>query len=214
MYETLITLFNTPVYWGGQMAMDADVDAAAFQRLWDATELPRTLGKLTLEEALRSVLAQLHCDSKEVLNLLVQKRVAAKEACFAHMHEEILPLLDRLRARGMRVGLISNCFSEEACAIRGSVLFPYFDAVCLSCEQGVQKPDPAIFQICVEKLGVRPDECLYVGDGGSRELEAARALGMQTAQAAWYLKEGAPQPTGRLQGFRQLETPLDVFRLL
>ena len=64
------------------------------------------------------------------------------------------------------VGLISNCFSEEAAVIRRSVLYPYFDAPLLSWEEGLQKPDETIFRRCVERLGTSPDECLYVGDGG------------------------------------------------
>ena len=48
-----------------------------------------------------------------------------------------------------------------------------FDAVCLSFDEGIQKPDPAIFERCIEKLGVEADACLYVGDGESNELEAA-----------------------------------------
>ena len=40
------------------------------------------------------------------------------------------------------------------------------------------KPDRRIFQLAHSRLGVQPEECLYVGDGGSHELTAARALGM------------------------------------
>ncbi|MDE6698901.1 MAG: HAD family hydrolase [Lachnospiraceae bacterium] len=72
--------------------------------------------------------------------------------------------------------------------MRQSELFPYFDAVLLSCEQGIQKPDEEIFIRCIEQLHVKPEECLYVGDGGSRELETARKLGMTAAQAVWYLR--------------------------
>ena len=53
-------------------------------------------------------------------------------------------------------------------------------------------------------------ERLYVGDGGSRELETAQAVGMKTVQAAWYLCEGFGQPVGRKPEFEQLEKPEDV----
>ena len=97
-------------------------------------------------------------------------------------------MLSTLKEKGFLIGLISNCFSEEAGVIRQSELFPYFDAVLLSCEQGIQKPDEEIFIRCIEQLSVKPEECLYVGDGGSLELEAARKLGMTAAQAVWYLR--------------------------
>ena len=81
----------------------------------------------------------------------------------------------------------------------------------MSCELGMKKPDNAIFQKCMKDLEVLPEECLYIGDGGSFELEAARLLGMHTLQAAWYLKEGAKQPAKRKEGFVQAEAPMDVF---
>lgn len=71
-----------------------------------------------------------------------------------------------------------------------SELFPCFDAIYLSYEQGIQKPDEEIFQRCMNGFSVKAEECIYVGDGGSNELEAARKLGMKVAQAAWYLQEG------------------------
>ena len=123
-------------------------------------------------------------------------------------------MLEALKKREIRIGLISNCFSEEAMVIKKSVLYPYFDAVCLSFDEGLQKPDPAIFQRCLDKLNIPAGDCLYVGDGGSNELEAAETAGMKAAQAVWYLKEGTMQPTGRKAEFRQLETPLDILNIL
>ena len=89
-------------------------------------------------------------------------------------------------------------------------MFEYFDAVCMSCELGMKKPDIAIFQKCVSELSVAPRECLYVGDGGSFELETARSLGMYPIQAAWYLKDGVNQPAKRKEGFLQAESPIDI----
>lgn len=57
----------------------------------------------------------------------------------------------------------------------------------------------------MNKLMVKVDEYLYVGDGGCQELETARELGMNTVQAVWYLKDGTTQPSGRKEKFRQIE---------
>ena len=143
-----------------------------------------------------------------------EKRRAAKRASFDHLHPEVLPMLRALKARGMKIGLITNCFLEEAEYIRQSELFSLFDAAMLSCVEGLAKPDEAIFHRCMAGLGVAPNEYLYVGDGGSRELETAQSLGMQAAQAVWYLKAGTNQPKGRMPEFTQLETPMDVLGLL
>ena len=54
-------------------------------------------------------------------------------------------------------------------------------------------------------LGVSPEECIYIEDGGSQELEAARDLGMNAMQAVWYTEN-------RKKDFNQLEKPLDVLK--
>lgn len=210
MYETLITHFQSPLYFGAQMAIDAGIPENRFQELWEPTEKDRTIGKMTLEEALEMILRENKCYSEELLNQIVRKRIQTKEECFNHMHKEIIPLLCNLKKKGILVGLISNCFSEEADIIRKSVLFQYFDAVCMSYEQGIQKPDAEIYRRCIKKLNVESSECLYVGDGGSFELETAQQLGMKTVQAVWYLREGTSQPAGRKENFEQVENPMEI----
>lgn len=212
MYETLVTLYQNPLYFGQrQMAAAAGIPEERFRALWKACEADRTTGKMTLEELLTRVLQENGRYSQALLQELVHKRVQSRREPFDFLHPEILPLLDGLRDRGILRGLISNCFSEEAAAIRESALYPCFDVCCLSWLEGVQKPDAEIFQRCLRRLRVRPAECLYVGDGGSGELEAASALGMRALQAGWYLKT-SPRPAVLKPGFRQLETPLEVLR--
>lgn len=134
MYETLITHYQSPLYFGKQMAADAGIPESKFRRLWDATESDRTVGKLTLEEVVEAILRDNGCYTEELFQKIVQRRIQVKEECFRHLHKEIIPLLSGLKQNGMKVGLISNCFSEEVVVIKKSVLFPYFDAVCLSYE--------------------------------------------------------------------------------
>ena len=167
-----------------------------------------------MEELLEQILRENGCYSKELLAELVEKRVATKVECFKHLHPEILPMFARLKEKGLLVGLISNCYAEEGKVIRESEIFPYFDAVYLSYEQGIAKPDKEIFTRCLRELGVEAKECLYIGDGGSRELETARELGMCAMQAVWYLKKGSTQPVWRNEEFEQLETPLAVVEYL
>ena len=214
MFETLITHYETPLYFSAQMAADAGIEPEHFLPIWHATEQGRTIGKLTLEQVLATILRENQRYSENLLKEIVEKRIETKRSCFRHMHPEIIPMLSQLKEKGIFIGLISNCFSEEAKAIRESELFPYFDAVCLSWEQGIQKPDKEIFEKCTEMLSVTEEECLYVGDGGSYELETAKELGMTAVQAAWYLKEGLTQLSKRKPDFTQLETPLDVLRYL
>lgn len=216
MYETLITHFaeGVPLYFGNQIAADAGIAAESFQKIWRAAERERSTGKITLEEIITKILEVHNCYSQVLLEKIVQKRIKLNEALFQNLHPEIIPMLAGLRESGIQIGLISNCFSEEAEVIRKSIVAPYFDALCLSWDLGVQKPDLEIYRRCTELMNVKPEECLYIGDGGSQELEAARSFGMMTAQAAWYLKEESLQPAARKEGFVQLENPLDVLTFI
>lgn len=214
MYETLITLHAAPLYFSAEMAADAGLPVDAFRSEWYPTEDDRTLGRISLEQALTPILVRHGCYSDALLALMGEKRRAAKRASFEHVHPQILPMLGALRERGMKIGLITNCFLGEAEYIRKSELFPFFDAAMLSCVEGLAKPDVAIFERCMARLGVAPQACLYVGDGGSRELETAQSLGMQAGQAVWYLKRDTNQPAGRKPEFAQLETPMDVLGML
>lgn len=114
----------------------------------------------------------------------------------------------------IKIGLLSNCFSEETEYIKQSVLYPFFDAPYMSYEQGVCKPNEEFFKRCINTLNIKADECLYVGDGGSQELEVARKLGMYPLQAVWYLNAGNFQHCGRKNEFLQIENPMDVIKYL
>ena len=84
------------------------------------------------------------------------------------------------------------------------------DVTCLSCVEGIQKPDQRIFKLCLDRLGLKAGECLYIGDGGSNELEAAKECGMKPLQAVWYLKGLSGYQQDRKPEYRNVESPLDV----
>jgi len=208
MFETLITHYGSPLYMGRQIAAEAGIPEPVFREVWDTTDDARTLGQMTLEEVIETVLRKNGWYSEILYETIVRKRKESKTECFRHLHPDILPMLERIHASGRRVGLITNCYLEERDVIRKSLLFPYFDAVCMSCELGMMKPDPAIFHYCTDLLNVSPEECLYVGDGGSMELETARSLGMHPVQAVWYFDKN-PQAKRKTE-FWQAESPVEL----
>ena len=220
MYETLITHYHgkSPLYFSSQMAEEAQVPLEKFQEIWRGRECERTVGKLSLEDTLRLIIKEnTSCSEKEIYQKVVQmaeKRIATAEECFRHLHPEILPMFEELKKRKIKIGLISNCFSEEANVIRESCLAPYFDVMCLSYELGMRKPEKEIYQLCADKLAVSLKDCLYIGDGGSNELEAARCLGMNAVQAVWYLKNRGDWSAKKKEEFRQAMTPSDVIEYL
>jgi HAD superfamily hydrolase (TIGR01509 family) len=66
--------------------------------------------------------------------------------------------------------------------VERSGLSPLLDTIVSSASVGVAKPNPRIFQVALERLGVRPDRALHVGDERSDE-EGAAAAGMRFAPA-------------------------------
>ena len=215
MYETLVTQFCSPLHYGTQIAEDLGLRPEEFLPGWRATEEERATGKLTLEDTMERLMKAHGIYTPELHRQVVEKRIAIQADCFRHLHHGILPMLSGLKERGIRIGLITNCFSEEAKLIRESELFPCFDASCLSWEEGVRKPAPAIYRTCLRRLGIAPENCLYVGDGGSFELETARSLGIQAVQATWYRQPAFEHKQAAIrQDFTQVAEPMELLKLL
>ena len=210
MFETLVTHYRSPQYFGEDIAKDLGLTEERFRAIWDQTDHDRSIGLRTFEDVIAEIMERNGISSESLLNKVSRKRLATKTELFAHLHEEIIPMLEELKRRDVKIGLISNCFSDEIFAIRGSKLYPYFDACMLSYEQGVMKPDKEIFSRCLKKLNVAAKECLYVGDGGSKELETATEMGMKALQATWYFEDNKrDQPSRKLQ-FPALESPMEI----
>lgn len=186
MFETLVTLFVGKTYFSEDIAKDLGVPLQDFRREWHATEKDRTLGRLTMAEGVSIALKKLGIYSEENVKLICQKRLDALGDTFANIPQESIKLLQDLRQKGIKTGLITNTFSDERDLIRSSPLYPLFDVTMISYEQGLSKPDPAIYQRMLDALELSPEECLYVGDGGSRELYAARDIGMHALQCTWF----------------------------
>ncbi len=113
----------------------------------------------------------------------------------------------------MKTAMLSNCSSEEVEVLRNSEIYKYFDEIVLSCEVHMKKPDPCIYKEAAGRLGVDLEECIFVGDGGSNELEGARAVGMKAIQAKWYT-DRHPVKRESKDGFSVAEEPLEVMKYI
>jgi len=91
----------------------------------------------------------------------------------------VVDTLSELRRRGVRTGLITVC-SEDVAGVWDETPFArLFDAEVFSCSCGLRKPDPRIYRLALDQLGVAPSEALFVGDGANDELAGAQRVGMQ-----------------------------------
>jgi putative hydrolase of the HAD superfamily len=87
--------------------------------------------------------------------------------------------LTELRARGLRLGLITICMDDVPALWPETPFHGLFDAEVFSCSVGLRKPDPRIYLLACEELGVEPHEAMFVGDGDNDELAGAERVGIQ-----------------------------------
>jgi epoxide hydrolase-like predicted phosphatase len=92
------------------------------------------------------------------------------------INEPVLEIIRRLRG-SYKLGVVSNCPAGLATWLADWQILDLFDAVVCSGDEGVAKPDPAIYQLALERLAVRPAEAVFVDDTLGH-VEAARALGL------------------------------------
>jgi HAD superfamily hydrolase (TIGR01509 family) len=123
----------------------------------------------------------------------------------AHTH----PLLEALRERGLKLGLVSNAFDPGWLLHRDLQhmgLEERLDFSVFSSEVGMRKPHPAIFERALEALGVAPENTLFVGDRLFEDIRGAAELGMTTVQALWYRADDHPDGAEPdYQAFTQLD---------
>lgn len=95
------------------------------------------------------------------------------------LYPDVLETLAAIRDRGMRIALVSDIHFDirPDCAAQG--IDGFIDAYVLSCEVGVQKPDPRMFITGTSAVGVEADEALMVGDSPYTDGGAA-AVGIAT----------------------------------
>lgn len=107
-------------------------------------------------------------------------------------YPDAVPVLQALRDAPVRVGLLSNIGWDIRPALARAGVLERLDAVMLSCEEGLAKPDPALFQRACERLGAPPGRVLYVGDDPVKDGTAARA-GLPVYLLASERRAGTPR---------------------
>jgi putative hydrolase of the HAD superfamily len=126
-------------------------------------------------------------------------------------------LLEALRARGLKLALVSNTASplwllQPILDRQG--LTDRVDAVVLSSEVGKRKPHPVIFEQALTELGVDSSDALFVGDRIEADVLGASRVGMTTVQAVWFRADEGPDGVeADYQAFTQMDVLNVVDRL-
>jgi putative hydrolase of the HAD superfamily len=107
------------------------------------------------------------------------RRLHQERHLWSVVAERSAEALARLRAAGLKLGVVSNSDGRVEQALTAAGLREYFDVVIDSALVGVEKPDPRIFHAALQALDVSPEEALYVGDLYEIDVVGARAAGME-----------------------------------
>jgi len=101
-----------------------------------------------------------------------------KHSYFDSLFPDTLPILQRLQARGVPMGVVSNYGAHLIYTMYKLNIYDYFKFVLVSSLVGMAKPDPAIFELAIQKAGVPADQILYIGDNVTDDIKGTRAVGI------------------------------------
>lgn len=97
------------------------------------------------------------------------------------LYPDVEPTLSQLKAKGLKLGLVSNGFKQDLEYILGELgLEKWFDAVVCIDSCNCAKPDKEIFLYALNKLGVKPSEAFFVGDSVVHDYEGALNVGIKS----------------------------------
>lgn len=189
LFETLITESSTRPPGVSSLAPALGCERDAFRRQWKALRPAVTIGRLSFRQALSDITTRLGSPADDLnLQHLSDERVRTKAAPFEQIEPEVLAMIDYFRSRGIRLGVISNCFAEDVAAWPRSPLASRFDCTVFSFEVGLTKPDPEIYREATRRLQVDVSHTWYIGDGGHEELSGAEQAGLRPFRALWFLR--------------------------
>lgn len=126
---------------------------------------------------------------EKYLELGICEKTARKAAASVHqeiidprrygLYDDTLWALEESRRRGYKNYIISNNYPEMDEVMEKLGILQYFDDLIVSANVGIDKPDPGIFQIALERAG-NPEECWMIGDNPRADMQGARSVGMHT----------------------------------
>ncbi len=179
LFDTLCTV-DEPVYFDGKRrtANALGVDFDAFMSAWRGTSREASTGllKTPFDRAMKALEAIGRADRGAAMEAArldvetIQKSV--------RLYDGAAECLETLRARGFKLGLISNATTTTAFIVAPLRLRERLDLLVFSYEARCAKPDPAIYQKALDRAATKAADAVFVGDGANRELDAAKDLGL------------------------------------
>jgi putative hydrolase of the HAD superfamily len=150
-----------------------------FTQLWRQTTERRVIGEFqTVEASIEYVCGQLG------VQVTTEQMTKAVEIRLQQIRRALKPrpgavtTLATLKTGGHKLGLLSNCSIEIPILWPETEFADLIESPIFSSRERLKKPDPRIYHLACERLGVTPETCLYIADGENHELAAAANVGL------------------------------------
>jgi putative hydrolase of the HAD superfamily len=183
------------------------VDTTKFSSYWSKTlSIRNTSRSMTPIHLVEQFLAREGLTrDKELLAKVDYELGQFQDMALLNPRSEIVSALRSLRDRGLKLGLLTNCDSREARQWPNSPMAPFFHSACFSYDIGVMKPELRAYETVLERLGEIGKRTVYVGDGGSNELEGAKRAGIKLIvfMEGFVVSNGLRKPN-EIEGFRRV----------
>ena len=181
LFGTLVDCYKVVDYDDTLVRIAAilNVPYLEFRRVWDDTAPERNTGAFATTNSSISAI----CKIMDVqVDDDVIERAANIRRDFVNRtlspRRDTLSTLAQLKEKGIKIGLISNCSPDTPETWGETPFITLFDTTVFSSSAGLKEPDPRIYQLAMDQLQLKSEECIYVGDGDSNELSGARETGM------------------------------------
>jgi putative hydrolase of the HAD superfamily len=183
VFDLFHTLTSVESSWGNGLPFTSEMLGVS-REAWNEQLLERSRDRLVgvKTDPLAIIAEMAHALDpaipEERIRAATQNRIARMAAAVRDIPAETVRVLERLKAQGKLLGLISNADVMEIAAWEENEIGPLFNSTVFSCRVGMVKPERGIYEFCLQELGVSAEETVFVGDGGSNELQGATDAGM------------------------------------
>ena len=188
LFETLVTQKYSDRPSEQSFVDKLGLDLDDVRAWWGDSARDRMIGKFATYQGMLSALCNSLGASVESATIeeMSRDRLRRKREYLLGVEAEMLRVLSQLRVNGWTIGIVSNATPVEIVYWPECPLRDVVDDAVFSCQVGYMKPDPEIYNLVCDRLGIAPTKTVFVEDGGFDELQGAAEVGMRPVQARWY----------------------------
>jgi putative hydrolase of the HAD superfamily len=179
VYDTMVTCDFMPLRRDVPALAGIPVDA--WEQEYALLSPPLNDGRMSKAEAFRRIMASCGVQAADDLVAEMVRRDQELLLANARLFDDAIPFLTRLRDRGIKIAIVSNCTENTRAMLVATGVDKLADELVLSCEVLSAKPSPGIFRHALGRLGVSAEAALFVDDQ-ARFCAGSVAVGIRAAQ--------------------------------